>query len=246
MSVGVEKLMWKMLRQQSLNNYKNIELKFMHMILCKMYNYTLNILLFKEALSNTGCRDDSVLCRKVPVEIWKLLYDGCKEMNITDDMLRKETNRAALWMHFNSNSSLLVGLTNYVTHRLGLNHDITINPNNITDGNYLYNLGGILPSRILMSIAYCLVFWGKQEAEPWVRYFTCNIFLLYLIVSGHLKLQKSVLSASASVGYLGPIQIITSDIIATKGIIFPMVPNSTRPDSKTLDYLFIFNNNILI
>nr|BEG23009.1 homolog of EHV2 ORF18 protein UL79 [Macronycteris gammaherpesvirus 1]BEG23088.1 homolog of EHV2 ORF18 protein UL79 [Macronycteris gammaherpesvirus 1] len=245
MSNGVKSLLLKALKQHSLNNYNSDELKFMHLVLCKMYNYTLNILLFKEALSNTGCRDDDVLNRKVPIEIWKILYDGCQEMGVTEEMLQVEKIRADLWLHFNSHPELLHGLTMYVTNKIGLNHQVDICENNITDGNYLYNLGAVLPSRLLMSIAYCILFWGKQECEPWIRLFLNKVFILYLIVSGYIIPKKSLLMACGNVGYLGPIEVIWEDIACVQGI--PVLhEHINRPDSKTLEYLFIFNNNFSI
>lgn len=259
MSVGVENMLWKVLREQTLNNYDPSEVRFLHLILCKMYNYTLNLLLFREAISNAGCRDDEVLSRKVPLEIWKLVHEGCSEMGVSDDMLRRERDRAALWIHFNSHPDLLMGLVGYITNRLGLSHHVEIVPNNLTDGNFLFNLGTVLPSRILMSIAYCLLFWGKQESEPWVRCFSGKIFLLYLVVAGYLKPQTSLLSVAANSGYLGPLEMLAADLMATRGVIShgefvspaalprPTSEEKERPDtSGSLDYLFIFNNNILI
>ncbi|UTM05187.1 protein UL79 [Equid gammaherpesvirus 2] len=245
MSSGVRELMWRVLRGTSLNNYSAAQLRFMHLILCKMYNYALNVLLFRETLANCACRDDCVLGRKVPPEIWRLVYDGCKEMGVTDEMLGEERRRAQLWMHFNANRALLEGLTNYVTHRLGVTHAVSVCSNNITDGNYLFNLGSVLPSRILMSIAYCLVFWGRRECEPWVRHFSSKVFILYLMVSGHLRLEGSFADASAACGYQGVVEVVMRDMRGYRGVEGPVAPGGEAPPTDTLDYLFVFNNNVL-
>ncbi|AMA67375.1 protein UL79 [Vespertilionid gammaherpesvirus 1] len=245
MSRGLEKLMVKTLQQKTLNNYNGTEVKFIHMIMCKMYNFCLNSLLFRESISNTGCRNDIVLSRKVPLEIWKLIYDGCKNMGVTDDMLSTQEHRAALWLHFNSHPKLLEGLTSYVTHRLGVYHHVHILPNNITDGNYLYNLGAVLPSRILMVIAFCLLNWGNQNCESWVRFFTGKIFIFYLIVTGYIKPKKTLLLTSASMGYVGPLELIADDIRAMRGTLLENSLTEHNVYIEPLDYLFIFNNNVL-
>nr|UTK45506.1 protein UL79 [Equid gammaherpesvirus 5]UTK45585.1 protein UL79 [Equid gammaherpesvirus 5]UTK45664.1 protein UL79 [Equid gammaherpesvirus 5]UTK45743.1 protein UL79 [Equid gammaherpesvirus 5] len=245
MSAGVRGLMWRVLSGTRLNNYGPEELRFVHLILCKMYNYALNVLLFRETLTNCACRDDCVLARKVPPEMWKLIYDGCREMGVTEETLGEERRRAELWLHFNANPRLLEGLTNYVTHRLGVTHHVTVCANNLTDGNYLYNLGSVLPSRVLMSIAYCLVYWGEQECEPWVRHFSSRVFVLYLLAAGYLRLDGSFADASAACGYEGLVEMVMRDMRGFRGVAGPEPPRAEAPPTDTLDYLFIFNNNIL-
>ncbi|AJG42944.1 hypothetical protein KM481_gp14 [Harp seal herpesvirus] len=243
MSFGVEELMWKMVKNKSLNSLENLELRYLHLILCKMYNFSLNCLLFRDALANCGCRDDTVLSRKVPVEFWRLMYDGCLQMGVINHMLQSEQSRAALWLHFNSHPRLLEGLTNYITQRLGLNHHVEIFPHNITDGNYIYSLGSVLPARLLMTIAFCLVNWGRQESEYWVRTFSKKIFVLYLILSGFLNLSESFLLT----GYEGPVDVVIRDLQATAGIVARgSPPTEDAKQQSFLKYLFIFNNNMLI
>nr|AEL29762.1 hypothetical protein [Bovine gammaherpesvirus 4] len=242
MSPGLRRLMWKAIHGRGLNTYTSEELKFTHMVLCHMYNYCLNIYLLKEALANAGTRDDDVLGRKVPVEFWKILYDQCGKMNIQDDILACDKKSEALWLHMNSNVQLLDGLSQCVFRSIGLRHHVKIHPEAITDGNYLYNLGSIIPCRLLMTIAYCLINWGKLETEPWVRVFSSHILILYLIISGYLSIKKSLLVQAVNTGYSGVLEVIREDMKATFGRVAPPVPHTLTHD-KSLDYLFIFNNN---
>nr|QOW02500.1 UL79 [Tadarida gammaherpesvirus] len=244
MSEGIENLLWKVLRRQSLNSLGTQDLRFLHLVLCKMYGLCLNIYLLKESLSNTGSRDDTVLSRKVPLEMWKMLYDGITEMGVTSKMLCSPESRASLWLHFNSNTTLLKGLTSYILQRLGLMQHVDISPNVIVDGNYIYNLCSVLPSRMLMTIAYCLVFWGKQHAENWVRLFSGKIFLLYLILHGYLVPRKSFMAMCTLNDYCGPVELICQDLTNTFGMTNLLNEVHLEKD-KSLDYVFIFNNNII-
>lgn len=243
LSPGLAELLWKTVQQKSLNSFTEKELKYLHMVLTNMLNYTLNIYLLRETLAHTGTRDEGVLARKVPDEFWKLVYDGCVDMGVTTGMLLAERQRAALWLHFNSNPDLLTGLTQYVWQRLGISCPLTINPRTLMDGNYLFNLGGVIPSRLLMVISYCLLFWGRQEQEPWVRLFSGKIFVLYLIITGHILPQKSILSLAANTGYRSLIELVVEDLLTTRGL---RPQKNNRHRDMSLEYLFIFNNSVLL
>lgn len=246
MSPGLQNLMWKAVLCQSLNTYDTQELKYAYTVLCHMYNTCFNIYTFREALCNTGCRDDTVLGRKVPIEIWMIIYDGIKKMGATMDMLATEDGRASLWLHFNSNPHLLEGLTQYIFSKIGLKHRAVAYPQNITDGNYLYNMASVIPNRLLMCIGYCLVFWGKKQNEYWVRTFFRKIFILYLIISGYLIPKKNFMIDSIHTGYTGPIEVICNDLMATRGLV---IAEDNKEKDKLIDgsleYVFIFNNNVM-
>ncbi|ALE14729.1 ORF18 [Felid gammaherpesvirus 1] len=243
LSPGLEELMWKMLRNQSLNSLHNQELRFLHFVLCHMYNLCLNSLLFRDAIANAGCRDDVVLSRKVPLEIWKLIYDGCVEMGVTSSTFQSDKSRGELWLYYNTHPRLLTGLTNYITQRLGLKHHVKISEHNLIDGNYLYSLGSVIPSRILMVIAFCLVNWGRMVAEPWIRLFSRKIFILFLLLSGGLVLNEHFLVS----GYNGPVDTVIQDIQAMTGIVpIPHLRQEEASHENFLDFLFIFDNNMQI
>ncbi|XP_037680497.1 uncharacterized protein LOC119525784 isoform X5 [Choloepus didactylus] len=149
MSAGVESLMWKAVYGQRLNTLTSQELRYLHLVLCKMYGLCLNVYLLREAVANAGNQDDVVLGRKVPREVWKFIYDGCvQKTGITHEMLVEQASSAALWLRLNSKPELLAGLTSYILHRLGVRVPVTVAPRNLKDGNYLYTLGGVLPGRV--------------------------------------------------------------------------------------------------
>lgn len=211
-----------------------------------MYTTCFNFYTFKEALCNAGCRDDTILGRKVPIELWMILYNGLIEMGVNTDMLLSETQRASLWVHFNRNTELLEGLSQFIFRKLGLSHFVRVCPQNITDGNYLYNMASILPNRLLMVVGYCLINWGKAENEYWVRTFLKNVFMLYLVIAGYIIPKKTFMIDSIQTGYSGPIKVLCEDIIVTKGLDYTAEDeNESKRYDPSLDYLFIFNNNVL-
>lgn len=247
MSAGLQKLMWKAVLCQSLNTYEAQELEYAHLVLCNMYNTCFNMYTFRESLSNTGCRDDTILGRKVPLDIWVLIYRGLQNMGVTMEMLASEDSRASLWIHFNANPHLLEGLTQYIAYQLGLKHQLKIYPQNITDGNYLYSMASVFPNRLLMCIGYCLVHWGKKKNEYWVRKFFGKIFILYLIMSGYLLPKKTFMIDSINTGYTGPMEVICEDLMVTRGLVrLQDSEHKTTHKDSSLDYVFIFNNNFII
>lgn len=246
MSPGLRSLMWKVVLCQSLNTYDAYELKYARAVLCHMYNTCFNMYAFREALSNAGCRDDTVLGRKVPLEMWMIIYEGIRKMGVTMDMLASEDSRASLWLHLNSNPHLLDGLTQYIFNKIGLKHKVNIYPQNITDGNYLYNMAGVIPNRLLMCIGYCLVFWGKRQNEYLVRFLFKKIFILYLVISGYLIPKKTFMMDSVHTGYTGPMEVICTDLQTTRGLIISKNnQNQANFTDASLEYIFIFNNNVL-
>ncbi|AAT00007.1 JM30 [macacine gammaherpesvirus 11] len=246
MSAGLRGLMWRVIRCENLNTFLPGELRFLHLVLCEMYNYGLNVYLLKEAIANTGTRDDIVLGRKVPVEFWKIIYDGLREMGVSDATLLSETKRGALWLYFNGRPCLLKGLGDYVFCRLGLSHSVRVVPENLTDGNYLYNLGSVIPCRLLVALSYCLAFWGHADHEPWVRLFAGKIFILYLIISGHIMPRKSILEQVGTSGYGGFVEAVCRDVRAVHGIpAWDFAAAAPALTSRQTDYLFAFNNSVV-
>ncbi|CAA45640.1 unnamed protein product [Saimiriine gammaherpesvirus 2] len=241
MSPGLKTIMEKVLRGQSLNSFHSEELRFLHLVICKMYDFCLNVYILKESIINTGTRDNEVLSRKVPVEIWKIMYDACKSIGVENTMLIDDSSRGQLWLHLNSNIDLLQGMSQFIFSKLGIKHFVKISPQNITDGNYLFNLGSVLPYRLILILQFCLIFWGKEQEEAWVRFFTGKIFMLYLLITGHLLIQKTFILQAASTGYCGPLEIIGDDLRSYLGIHTYMTNDLQHIPS--LDLLFIFNNN---
>lgn len=242
MSFAQKALLLKVVENQSLNNCTEDEQHYLHLIIKNMLQFCLNVYILKENLCHVGTRDDVVLSRKVPGEFWKLLFDTCVEMGVSSDMLISERRRAGLWLHFNSRPELLQCVLSMLLGKMGVKNDLKVNEIVLTDGNFLFNLGSVLPNRMIMILCYCLAFWGKETQEPWVRFFTSKIFILFLVISGHLLPQKNWISLSATTGYTSFIEIIMDDIKATLGVGHP---TATPPYDESLDYLFTFNNSVL-
>nr|ALH44435.1 ORF18 [Human gammaherpesvirus 8]USL87657.1 MAG: ORF18 [Human gammaherpesvirus 8] len=244
LSPGLRRLMWRFLQNKNLNTFHAQELRFIHLVLCKMYNFGLNVYLLREATANAGTYDEVVLGRKVPAEVWKLVYDGLEEMGMSSEMLLCEAYRDSLWMHLNDKVGLLRGLANYLFHRLGVTHDVRIAPENLVDGNFLFNLGSVLPCRLLLAAGYCLAFWGSDEHERWVRFFAQKLFICYLIVSGRLMPQRSLLVWASETGYPGPVEAVCRDIRSMYGIrTYAVSGYLPAPSEAQLAYLGAFNNN---
>ncbi|ATA58247.1 UL79 [Eptesicus fuscus gammaherpesvirus] len=244
MSPGLEALMWKLLRRRGLNTLSSVELRYLHAVLGGLYDLCLNVYLLREALANTGARDDAVLARKVPLEFWAALREGCVAMGVSDAVLCSEHACAALWRHLNARPPLLLGLARYVLARLGLRHLAAISTHNLVDGNFLFNLGGVLPARLLMIISGCLLRWGDPAAEPWLRGHVARLFLLYLVLSGHLLPRRSFMAHASADDHRGPMDIIAADVAAMAGVcVCQECPGTQHGSEGCWDYVFIFNNN---
>lgn len=214
----MRKLLERFIRGDRLNRFSGDELRFVHLVLCRMYDLCLNILLYREANVNAGCRDDPILSRKVTPCYWLALYDALARSGVREEDLLDETRRAQLCLALNSDAEALRALTRHVMRNLGLRSCPRIAVNNLYDGNYLFSLGGVLPSRCLMALAACLKFWGMTEHEPLVRHFTGKFFVLYLMVSGIIGLRKTALLEAARNSYAGIFETIIGDVAATWGI----------------------------
>ncbi|QDQ69226.1 UL79 [Colobine gammaherpesvirus 1] len=245
MSPGLKKLLWRFLCGKNLNTFHPQELRFLHLVLCEMYTFVLNVYLLREATSAAGTHDATVLGRKVPVEVWKLVYDGLAAMGVNRRDLLREEWRNALWLHLNANPRLLKGLADYLFRRLGLMHSIRIAPENLGDGNFLFSLGSALPCRLLLALGYCLCFWGLAQHEPWVRFFSRQAFLTYLIIRGHLMLPGSLLSWASETGYTGPIEAVCRDIGSMHGLVAVTGEVLPAPGNEQLSYMRVFDNNAL-
>ncbi|AAC58065.1 ORF18 [Alcelaphine gammaherpesvirus 1] len=243
-SPGVRALLFKLLGGKTLNTLTPEELRFSHLVVSKMYELGLNVFLLREAVANCGVTDAVILERKVPVEFWKILFDGCVALGVKEDMLLSEAGRSQLWLHLNKNPQLLKGLAGYVLRRLGLCQHVKVHPQNLLDGNFLFNLGSVFSCRLLMVAAFCLLFWGRPEVEPWVRTFVTKIYVLYLIIVGALRINFSVFELSTQNGYCGILEAICSDLMAVAG--HGGEGSRERQWHAWLDYLFIFNNNVVL
>lgn len=217
LSPGVQRLLNLVVSGEKLNNYQPDELKFLHLILCRTFDFCLNVLLLREAQVNTACRDDALLSRKVPSDFWGRLYCTLVATGIDPRHFAKEESRAALAMRLNASPDLLQAITSSILRRYSLRSCVKISPNNLTDGNYLFNLGAIIPSRCLMSLAACLRFWGDQCLEPWVRLLSGKFFLLYLLIAGFIGIRKTLLLDASERSYLGIFETLIEDLAATRG-----------------------------
>ncbi|AGY30701.1 ORF18 [Retroperitoneal fibromatosis-associated herpesvirus] len=241
---GLRKLLWRCLHGKNLNTFHPQELRFLHLVLCEMYNFTLNVYLMREAVACAGTHDTAVLARKVPVEMWKLVYDGLLAMGVDKLSLLRGTWRDALWLHLHDHGKLLKGLADFLFRRLGVTHSVKIAPENLGDGNFLFNLGGALPCRMLLVLGYCLHFWGRADHEPWVRFFAGKVFVTYLILRGYVGLPRSLLLWASETGYTGPVEAVCQDISAMHGIV-ALSDDLVAPGPDQLAYLGVFDNNAI-
>ncbi len=53
--------------------------------------------------------------------------------------------------------------------QLGLRRAPDLSQVTLADGNLLFNLGSVLPNRLVVGVLYCLVHWGADEHETRVR-----------------------------------------------------------------------------
>lgn len=243
MSLGLENLMWKLLEARPLNTLSSHELRYLHLLLCKMYDLILNVYLLREALANTGNRDFMVLGRKVPIEYWKILWDVCLKCGCNKQDILNEERSCALWYHLVGNPSKLEKLVQHIFQRFGIKHFVLIDHRNLKDGNFLYNLGSVLPSRLLMVIGFCLVFWGREKEETWVRFFVTHIFIVFLLISGHLHLSKDIITKNMEFDFRGIIYTILKDIHMCRGT--PPRIGWDLTQIEGTDYLFLFNNDVI-
>lgn len=217
LSPGLRRLLSLVVSGERLNNYASEELRLLHLILCRTFDFCLNVLLLREAQVNTACRDESLLSRKVPIGYWVALYSTLIALGVDRDVLTKESSRAALAMRLNASPDLLRRVTVLILQRYDLRSCGRIAPNNLTDGNYLFNLGATLPSRCIMSLAACLHFWGDPCLEPWVRLFSGKFFLLYLLIGGFVGIRKTLLLDASERSYLGVFEGLLEDVAAIRG-----------------------------
>ncbi|AAM22118.1 unknown [Suid gammaherpesvirus 3] len=243
MSNGLKGLLWKLMMGKSLNTLSMNELRYCQLMLNKVYEFTLNMYLLREAVTNCAVRDDKLLSRKVPIEYWKMVYDTCERMNIHSDILEDSAKRANLWLFINSNPKILKAMFVDILQQIGISQNINIDIQNLSDGNFLFNMGSVIPSRLLMILGFCLVFWGIPKLEPWVRKFVSMVFILYMMLLGHIVPKYDIFEESVSNNYSGLSSLIWKDIMSLHGA----VPSSgTMQHMHELDYIFIFNNSILL
>lgn len=249
LSPGLDRLLTRVICGERLNNFSSNELRFLHLVVCKMYGLCLNFYLLREAIANAGLRDNAVLSRKVPGVFWRALFRACGDLGVRREDLVTEESRAALCLRFNSDLWALSRLTDRVLRRCGVACPVRIAENNLVDGNYLFNLGASIPTRCLLALGFCIRFWGDGRLEPWVRLFAGKFFVLYLLVSGHLGFRQGLLVDAADRSYRGLLEAVTDDLAATRGLCGGS-GNGARETSGPMDdemfrYLFGFNNNVL-
>nr|QRE02501.1 hypothetical protein [Otarine gammaherpesvirus 4] len=249
LSQGLRCLLHKIVADVKLNNFSSHELSFLHMVLLKMFDMCLNVYLLREAVANAGMRDNDVLARKVPVEFWKILYDGCVVSGVSHSVLLNPESRATLWVAFNGHTDVLLSLTTYVLRRVGIAHSVRVAPQNLVDGNYLFNLGAVLPSRLLAVLSFCLVSWGRDDCEPWVRAFIRRIFLLFLVLAGYLIPRTTLVRRAANADYVGPMWLICEDLLTMGNVptrAATVCAHGTVAPVSNLNILFTMNNDVFI
>lgn len=188
-----------------------------------------------------------VLGRKVPLKLWQVFYIACKKAGLKDEDLVRSEGRRAAWLALNKAPRLIQSMLDHVMFQsLGF-PGCPLYPHILIDGNVVFNVLSILPNRLVLCIAFCLKYWGQQAYEPWVRLFSTKVVILYLIISRHIQPKSSTLQAAADMNYSGLIELICTDILATRGTrARQFVHDQDSLLLPGLDFLYLFNNSITL
>lgn len=239
---GLQRLLFKVVQRRQLNTLTSNELNLIHVILTRLYSFILNAYLLRQAMGNIGTYDNGVLGRKVPLEYWRLVYDVCLEVGMNPKDLAHETIAGDIWKRLNSDEKALSCFTQRIFQKIGL-QNVYIDPLNLRDGNFLFNLGSVLPSRSLMVLLFCLKHWGQQPCEPWVRFFAGKMYVLYLIIAGYIIPRRAAVESAIAQSYSGLLETVMVDILNFNGI--QVLTNDQTEYLQELDIIYAFDNNVL-
>lgn len=237
-------LLNKLVTNASLNSLHSEELRFLHLLLTRMLQLAINLYSFKETIINSGNCDSHILGRKVPLVLWQAFYRACKGLGLKDSDLLCPKRRRSAWIQINSDVKLVQALLDTVMASTIKFNRCIIYPNILVDGNSVFNVLSVLPSRLIMCLSFCLLHWGEQTYEYWVRTFSTKVFILYLLLSGKLIPKASMLQAAANMNYAGLTETIITDLLATRGLNVLSSEYDIDIGSK-FDFLFLFDNSVI-
>lgn len=246
---GVKKILINLIKEKPLSSFTCNELRFLNLVTTSMLKIVVNLYIWRETVVNTGNRVDLVLGRKVPIQFWKLVYDALILMNVPKDALITETGSVALCKHLTANPNTVFTICKYIWRKFGLcvmypniKHEL------ITDGNFLFNFGSVLPNKTILSVLFCILYWGNDNEELVLRRILKNILITFLIVNGYIFIDRNIFTMNY--GCVGILELICEDIIGLHGLHFQGCPykNScveNEKESVYYNFINLFNNNIL-
>lgn len=239
---GVSRILMNLILQRPLNNFSGNELRYLHLVTTSMLKYCVNFYLWRETVTNTGNRIDLVLGRKVPVSFWKMVYDALNIIKVPDEVFVNEQASTAFCLHLSRTPKILHAVCKFIWKQFGLQGSYPkIYDDLITDGNFLFNFGSIIPSRFLLTILFCLVYWDEADEEVVLRRALKHIFIAFLIIEGYIYIDKKIFLSHQ---YSGIVDLVCDDIIGVSGVGGPcMVIHENRVTSNYYSFINLFNNN---
>lgn len=243
MTPGIHGLLLKLLKNRPLRSLREDELRFLYLSLTKLLTLGVNFYLWREAVINTGNRTNRVLARKVPDEYWYLLYRALVRVGFPREALCPGDRSRALCRFLHDRPEVTGAVCACVWAQLGLRRAPDLSRVCLADGNLLFNLGSILPNRLVVGVLYCLVHWGVDEHEARVRARLRPLFVAFLCLAGYLLLDRAVLADAHD--YEGLWHAVALSVSAWHGL--TPLPESTRDETGRSrdDFIYLFANDPL-
>ncbi len=244
MTPGIHGLLLKMLKNWPLCALREDELRFLHLSLTKLLTLSVNFYLWREAVINTGNRTNRVLARKVPDEYWYLLYRALARVGFPAEALRPGNRSRSLCLFLHDRPDVTGAVCACVWAQLGLRRAPDLSQVTLADGNLLFNLGSVLPNRLVVGVLYCLVHWGADEHETRVRARLRPLFVAFLCLAGYLLLDRAILSDAHD--YEGLWHAVALSMAAWHGLT-PLPEKRDEKEAKPPcdDFIYLFANDPL-
>lgn len=240
---GIRGLLLRLLENRPLRALREDELRFLHLSLTKLLTLGVNFYLWREAVINTGNRTNRVLARKVPDEYWYLLYRALRRVGFPPEALRPGARSQALCRFLHDRPDVAGAVCAGVWAQLGLRRAPDLSRVCLADGNLLFNLGGVLPNRLVVSVLYCLVHWGADEHEARVRARLRPLFVAFLCLAGYLLLDRAVLADAHD--YEGLWHAVALSVSAWHGLTPLPETRDETTETRSDDFIYLFANDPL-
>ncbi len=116
----------------------------------------------------------------MPDEYWYLLYRALARVGFPAEALRPGNRSRSLCLFLHDRPDVTGAVCACVWAQLGLRRAPDLSQVTLADGNLLFNLGSVLPNRLVVGVLYCLVHWGADEHETRVRARLRPLFVAFL------------------------------------------------------------------
>ncbi|AAK38218.1 ORF10 [callitrichine gammaherpesvirus 3] len=210
-----------------------------------MLEMAVNFYVCREGMINTGNRVNMVLGRKVPDMYWRLVYDAFSDLNFPPEAIVPGSRSVALCQFLHSRVDVSQALCDAVFRGLGLRNAPSMNSTCLSDANLLFNLGSIIPYRLIMSLLYCLVFWGVGSHEPSVRVVAKTCFVCFLGMTGYLIFDRALFGETHD--YEGLWRSVCLHIASWHGLTpLPSKETQDSANKECLDFIGMFDNDPLL